>query len=138
MKTSEKEITIMKNEIEKLLKEKSEEKTFRMKIAERLKMLIDDKNSMETTYKLELQQVSCDFEDLKQHLLHITRFVSIQVLGNSIFSGLYFLDLMLYPERTRRCFDVVTTDVADVHTTLYQRQKDVVCLQVHHLHFSLL
>jgi len=51
---------------------KQEEKKFRLKIAERLKMLIDEKNKMEAAYKCDLQQVETDFEDLKNHLIHIT------------------------------------------------------------------
>ena len=73
VKTSEMEIKLLKNEIEKMVKEKEEEKTFRHKMAERLKVLIDEKNKMESNYKTELSQVSNDFEDLKQHLIYITR-----------------------------------------------------------------
>ena len=37
-------------------------------------MIIEEKNNMEAAYKLDLQQVSNDFEDLKKHLVHITRY----------------------------------------------------------------
>ena len=73
VKTNEDEMKVLKNEIEKMVKEKEEEKTFRMKIAARLKLLIDEKNKMESNYKMELHHVSSDFEDLKKHLIHITR-----------------------------------------------------------------
>ena len=66
------EVTLLKNEIEKMVVEKDEEKKFRLRIAERLKMLIDEKTKMEAAYKCDLKQVETDFEDLKQHLVHIT------------------------------------------------------------------
>ena len=80
VKTSEMEIKLLKNEIEKILKEKDEEKIFRSKMAERLKILIDEKNKMESSYKTELSQVSNDFEDLKQHLIYITRYRMVSPL----------------------------------------------------------
>lgn len=66
------EISVLKTEIEKLLKDKDEDKHFRLKISERLKSLIEEKNRMEASYKLDYETLAKDFEDVKQHLMYIT------------------------------------------------------------------
>lgn len=66
------EIAVLKTEIEKLLRDKEEDKHFRLKIGGRLKSLIEEKNRMEASYKLDYETLAKDFEDVKQHLVHIT------------------------------------------------------------------
>eukprot|EP00111_Clytia_hemisphaerica_P023204 TCONS_00068255-protein len=87
VKVNNSEIKVLKNGIEKLIKEKTDEKSFRIKIAERLKMIIEEKNTMEGAYKLDLQQVSRDFEDLKKHFVHVTsdKAEMFQKLSDAVF-----------------------------------------------------
>lgn len=57
----------------KVVLEKEKEKQDRIKTTERLKLLIEDKNRMETQYKVDLELIQTDFQIVKEHLVGITK-----------------------------------------------------------------
>lgn len=70
---SDNEIKFLKTEISKVVAEKECEKNERLKTVERWKSVIEEKNKMEASFKLDMEQLANDFETVKKHLVGITK-----------------------------------------------------------------
>lgn len=75
---SENEIKLMKTEISKLFEEKEKERSEHLKTCDRLKSMIKEKNKMEASFKLDMEQLENDFETVKKHLVGVTMYVQFK------------------------------------------------------------
>ena len=71
----EKEILFLKVEVAKLAKEKEEERATRINAWNKLNNMVQEKKKMEVKYKAEITQLHEDINELKIHLVSITKYV---------------------------------------------------------------